>query len=402
MSEATMTTNHGDITFELFDDDAPKTVENFRKLAGDGFYDGLDVPPDHQRLHDPGRLPGGHRHRRPGLHVRGRVQRRTRSSAARWRWPTPARTPTARSSSSSPSTRRRGWTASTPSSARSPTGMDVVDKLEGLPDRRARPPARGRAKIEKPSKFDGWIGHGDRRAATTEAARREIAGREPRHRRGRSAASRSRPRTRCAAMVDARPRGPARLGGARLRGPRARPASAPRSGCSTTRDADRRHDRLRDRQDARGRAAGRGRLRRQRASASGPRTRRSTWPTRRSARSNPFVLGRKLVVRYRPRRRRRRDRAVELPADRTPSATASRRWPPATPSILKPSEVDAADLAADARGRCASAGCPTASSRSPTGARRDRRGADRRGRHGDVHRLDARPAGRSWSAPRRR
>ena len=36
-----MSTNHGDITFELFDEDAPKTVENFRKLAGDGFYDGL-------------------------------------------------------------------------------------------------------------------------------------------------------------------------------------------------------------------------------------------------------------------------------------------------------------------------------------------------------------------------
>jgi cyclophilin family peptidyl-prolyl cis-trans isomerase len=36
-----MTTNHGDIVIELFDDDAPKTVENFRKLAGDGFYDGL-------------------------------------------------------------------------------------------------------------------------------------------------------------------------------------------------------------------------------------------------------------------------------------------------------------------------------------------------------------------------
>jgi peptidyl-prolyl cis-trans isomerase B (cyclophilin B) len=26
---------------ELFDDDAPKTVENFRKLSGDGFYDGV-------------------------------------------------------------------------------------------------------------------------------------------------------------------------------------------------------------------------------------------------------------------------------------------------------------------------------------------------------------------------
>jgi cyclophilin family peptidyl-prolyl cis-trans isomerase len=41
MSEATMTTNHGAITIELFDEDAPKTVENFRKLARDGFYDGL-------------------------------------------------------------------------------------------------------------------------------------------------------------------------------------------------------------------------------------------------------------------------------------------------------------------------------------------------------------------------
>ena len=41
MSTATMSTNHGDITFELFDEDAPKTVENFRKLAGDGFYDGV-------------------------------------------------------------------------------------------------------------------------------------------------------------------------------------------------------------------------------------------------------------------------------------------------------------------------------------------------------------------------
>src|ERR1700755_2124255 len=41
MSQATMTTNHGEITSELFDEDAPKTVENFRKLARDGYYDGL-------------------------------------------------------------------------------------------------------------------------------------------------------------------------------------------------------------------------------------------------------------------------------------------------------------------------------------------------------------------------
>ena len=41
MSTATMTTNHGEITITLFDEDAPKTVDNFRKLARDGFYDGL-------------------------------------------------------------------------------------------------------------------------------------------------------------------------------------------------------------------------------------------------------------------------------------------------------------------------------------------------------------------------
>jgi cyclophilin family peptidyl-prolyl cis-trans isomerase len=41
MSQATMTTNHGPITFELFDEDAPKTVDNFRTLARKGFYDGL-------------------------------------------------------------------------------------------------------------------------------------------------------------------------------------------------------------------------------------------------------------------------------------------------------------------------------------------------------------------------
>ncbi|HET8673881.1 MAG TPA: peptidylprolyl isomerase [Thermoleophilaceae bacterium] len=41
MSQATMHTNHGAIELELFDEDAPKTVENFRKLSGDGFYDGV-------------------------------------------------------------------------------------------------------------------------------------------------------------------------------------------------------------------------------------------------------------------------------------------------------------------------------------------------------------------------
>ena len=36
-----MQTSEGAIGLELFDEDAPKTVANFKKLAGDGFYDGL-------------------------------------------------------------------------------------------------------------------------------------------------------------------------------------------------------------------------------------------------------------------------------------------------------------------------------------------------------------------------
>ena len=41
MSAATLHTNRGPIQVELHDDDAPETVANFRKLADDGFYDGL-------------------------------------------------------------------------------------------------------------------------------------------------------------------------------------------------------------------------------------------------------------------------------------------------------------------------------------------------------------------------
>jgi peptidyl-prolyl cis-trans isomerase B (cyclophilin B) len=41
MTTATMHTNHGAIAIELYDEDAPKTVENFLKLSRDGFYDGV-------------------------------------------------------------------------------------------------------------------------------------------------------------------------------------------------------------------------------------------------------------------------------------------------------------------------------------------------------------------------
>jgi cyclophilin family peptidyl-prolyl cis-trans isomerase len=41
MKVATLKTNKGDIRIELFADKTPKTVANFEKLIGEGFYDGL-------------------------------------------------------------------------------------------------------------------------------------------------------------------------------------------------------------------------------------------------------------------------------------------------------------------------------------------------------------------------
>jgi peptidyl-prolyl cis-trans isomerase B (cyclophilin B) len=39
--QVTIETNHGDILVELFADEAPETVQNFTRLAGEGYYDGL-------------------------------------------------------------------------------------------------------------------------------------------------------------------------------------------------------------------------------------------------------------------------------------------------------------------------------------------------------------------------
>ena len=41
MSTAKLQTTEGPIELELFDEDAPKTVANFKKLADDHFYDGV-------------------------------------------------------------------------------------------------------------------------------------------------------------------------------------------------------------------------------------------------------------------------------------------------------------------------------------------------------------------------
>ena len=41
MKYATIETNRGTMTAELYDKEAPNTVANFEKLANDGFYDGI-------------------------------------------------------------------------------------------------------------------------------------------------------------------------------------------------------------------------------------------------------------------------------------------------------------------------------------------------------------------------
>jgi len=41
MTKATLSTKYGDMVIEFYDQDAPKTVENFVRLAKSGFYDGI-------------------------------------------------------------------------------------------------------------------------------------------------------------------------------------------------------------------------------------------------------------------------------------------------------------------------------------------------------------------------
>jgi cyclophilin family peptidyl-prolyl cis-trans isomerase len=41
VSRTVLHTSEGDVELELFPDEAPKTVDNFTKLASEGFYDGL-------------------------------------------------------------------------------------------------------------------------------------------------------------------------------------------------------------------------------------------------------------------------------------------------------------------------------------------------------------------------
>ena len=147
MSTATMKTSEGDIVLELFDEDAPKTVSNFKKLASDGFYDGLVF---HRIIDDfmiQGGCPQGTGTGGPGYTFEDEINdhKLVRGSLAM--------------ANAGPNTNGSQFFIVTLEATpwldgkhtvfgQVTDGMDVVDKLEGLPtDGRDKP--REDAKIEK-------------------------------------------------------------------------------------------------------------------------------------------------------------------------------------------------------------------------------------------------------------
>ena len=69
MKHATFETNRGTIVAELYDADAPKTVENFEKLANAGFYDGVKF----HRVIPEFVIQGGDPYSKGGEHAKGPV-----------------------------------------------------------------------------------------------------------------------------------------------------------------------------------------------------------------------------------------------------------------------------------------------------------------------------------------
>ncbi len=147
-----MTTNKGDIVFEMFDEDAPKTVGNMRELAEKGYYDGLTF---HRIIRDfmiQGGCPQGTGTGGPGYEFEDEFNdhKVVRGALAM--------------ANSGPNTNGSQFFIVTTAAApwldgkhtvfgQVTSGMDVVDALEGLPtDTRDRP--REPALIEKLS-FSG-------------------------------------------------------------------------------------------------------------------------------------------------------------------------------------------------------------------------------------------------------
>ncbi len=187
-----------------------------------------------------------------------------------------------------------------------------------------------------------------------------------------------------AELAETRARRAGRLGGVRLRGARAGAAADAEVADGQRRPRDR-DDRLGDRQDLRGRAPGRDRLRRRRVRLLGEERREVPRGRAREQRGGRGE-GQEADPAPPPARADRRDRAVELPADQLLRRLhpRARRREQRDPEALG---GDAADLAA-ARGGAARERAARGRVADRHRPRRDGRGADRAGRHDHVHRLD--------------
>ena len=147
MSTATMKTSQGDITIELFDEEAPKTVQNFKDLAAKGFYDGLTF---HRIIKDfmiQGGCPQGTGTGGPGYTFEDEINRHkiVRGALAM--------------ANAGPNTNgSQFFLVTAPATphldgrhtafGQVTEGMDIVDKIENLPtDRRDKP--RDEARIER-------------------------------------------------------------------------------------------------------------------------------------------------------------------------------------------------------------------------------------------------------------
>ena len=142
MSQATLHTSAGAIVLELHDEDAPKTVENFRKLSADKFYDELvfhRVIPDFMIQ---GGCPEGTGRGGPGYTFEDEFNQHKIERGA------------LAMANAGPNTNGSQFFIVTTGAApwldgkhtvfgRVVEGMDVVDAIESSRDRRLRPPARG-------------------------------------------------------------------------------------------------------------------------------------------------------------------------------------------------------------------------------------------------------------------
>ena len=256
------------------------------------------------------------------------------------------------------------------------SGMEVVDELEGLPTDGRDRPTRGRQDRDARDRLMATVeqerAHRDRR-------------REPRDRRGHPQRPRHHHRTSCARWPSAAapPSRPGRRSGSTAA---ARSCAARRSGSSTTPSASPRRSSASPARPTRTRCSPRSPTPPTR-SASGPSTRPTTSADEKVRTANPFVLGRKLVVRYRP---------VGLVGvigpwnypltnsfgDCIPAMAAGNAV------ILKPAEPTPLTSLllerGDARGRPARGHLPGR----PRPRLGDRAGADRPRGHDHVHRLD--------------